>query len=747
MDKMMFFASFRPENSFRIEIRKLLEWVKHLVTQHLYRFADFELIVDKSALRRGDTLVSMTPKMFDMLVVLVSNHGDIVDKEKLLEEVWPDSFVEEGNIAYNIRQLRKLLGDDAQSPVFIETVPRRGYRFIAPVEEVRETPPAPAIHGNGTENLHRRFATPEPVPVKSSFHPFTPILVVFVCVVAVGLLYFILNRTAASLPVLSRPFESERLSASGGVYGAAVSPDGKTVVYSLRLGEKQGLWRREIDSSNNVPLIPATTESYYDLAFAPDGTSIYFSRAPNEIETPDLYRVPILGGIPDKVITGSGGAFTGSFSVSPDGSRISFVRCPRTAEEWCSIWIADARDGRNERKIVNRLDPDRIGDLEFSPDGRKIVFAAGQSRNASNEFQLFEFDLGSNTERGFTAETFFNIKNLAWLPDQSGLLITASRVPNRQFRVWHVGAGTGSAEPLTKDSEVYSVISLDLEGRNLVSTQVTEDFGIYLFDIGDTSRKRLVAKGFRGIFTPDGKLYFASTMSGNDEIWTTNLDGTSQRQLTNDPGGDGTPVASPDGKTLFFASNRGGKAHVWRMSLDGSDQRQVTAETGSPVAVSPDGKTLYFQHALHGNLWSVSLATGEEKLAFDHARGRFAVTPDASTAAIRSDTPNGQELSIVSLASGQTIRTFPFAKERSRVLSFAWMPDGRSLMYLVTDPRYENGAIYQLPLAGGTPRQIADLKNEQLSEIANIAISPDGRSYTVVLGNWKHDAVLIRGLR
>ena len=78
----------------------------------------------------------LTPKMYEMLLVLIKNRGEVVEKETLLKEVWPDSFVEEGNITFNIRQLRKALDDDAQSPKFIETVPRRGYRFIAEVDEV-----------------------------------------------------------------------------------------------------------------------------------------------------------------------------------------------------------------------------------------------------------------------------------------------------------------------------------------------------------------------------------------------------------------------------------------------------------------------------------------------------------------------------------------------------------------------------------------------------------------------------------
>lgn len=678
--------------------------------------------------------------MFEMLRVLIQNGGQVVDKDTLLKKVWPDSFVEEGNISFNIRQLRKLLGDDAQSPIYIETIPRRGYRFIAQVEEVTEITPTTT---NGAENLTQRFANPEPVPVKSSFHPFTPVFIAFVCLVGAGVVYFVLSQPRSTLPVLSRQFESEKLSGSGSVYGAAISPDGKTVLYSNKTGDKQSLWLRQLDSANNVPLVPPSTDSYFDFTFAPDGRSIYFSRSANDIEKPAVYRISLLGGIPDKVVAST----EGSFSISPDGTRVSFTRCPRTPEEWCSLWMADAADGRNEKKLLSRPDPNRIGDNEFSPDGQKIAFATGQSRTAANEFQLMEYDLQTETERAATAERFFNIKNLAWLPDQSGLLITASRVPNEHFRIWHVSAATQTAEPLTKDSEVYSIVSVDREGRNVISTQIKEDFSIYLYSIDDTATKRFVANGVRGSFAPDGKFYFASTMSGNHEVWGMNLDGSGQRQLTTDPGGDGTPVTSPDGKTIFFASNRSGQAHVWRMSTDGSSQTQVTSrETGTPVAVSPEGKLVYYLHALHGNLWSVSLESGEEKLVLDRRLTRFALSPDGGSVAFRNDTPQGPELAVMSLATGQTVRTFPLTKEKPKLLSFVWLLDGGSLMYLVSAPTFENGVVYRQPLDGGPRQQIVDLKNEQLSEIANIAIAPDGKHFTAVLGQWKHDAVRIKGL-
>src|SRR6185295_11601638 len=86
----------------------------------------------------------LAPKVFETLLALVENHGRIVLKEELMKRLWPDTFVEESNLTFNIQQLRKCLGDNARTPVFIETIPRRGYRFIADVEPTTATIAVPA---------------------------------------------------------------------------------------------------------------------------------------------------------------------------------------------------------------------------------------------------------------------------------------------------------------------------------------------------------------------------------------------------------------------------------------------------------------------------------------------------------------------------------------------------------------------------------------------------------------------------
>ena len=106
------------------------------VLNQLYEFGPFRIDTEERVLLRDGNPVALTPKVFDTLLVLVRNRGHIVTKDEMMSSLWPDAFVEESNLTFNIRMLRKALGEDAHTPAYIETVPRRGYRFKSEVKEV-----------------------------------------------------------------------------------------------------------------------------------------------------------------------------------------------------------------------------------------------------------------------------------------------------------------------------------------------------------------------------------------------------------------------------------------------------------------------------------------------------------------------------------------------------------------------------------------------------------------------------------
>lgn len=702
-----------------------------------FEFSDYLLDTKERVLLRLGEPVSITPKTFQLLRVLVENHGHIVEKEKIIQSVWADSFVEDGNIAFTMRLLRKALEDNRQNPRFIETVPRRGYRFIADVKPAAGKP----VHKNGSSQTPIEISERTVVSSRR-----TRYLVPLILILAAGTVFttFWIGQAGSrtSAPILTASFASEKLSTNGKVFSAAISPDGKKVVYTNRMGGKQSVWLRQLENASNVELIPPSDDIYYEFSFSPDGEFLYFTRRTKGTETQtDVYRVSILGGIPSKIASET----QGWLSLSPNGEKISYARCYYRDDEFCSLWIADAADGKNERKLVSRPRPIRIGDNKISPDGRTIAFAAGQSENAANEFSLREVDIATGVEHELSPERFFNIKHLTWLPDRSGLLVAASRIPNRHFRIWEISRDTGKAQPLTKDSENYSVLSLDSRAATLATTQIKEDFRLSLFQMAEPGRRHDLAEATKISFASDGKILFSSSMSGNSEVWSMSPNGQEHRQLTSDVADDFAPVASFDGNAVFFTSNRTGEAQIWRMNPDGSDQTQVTFKDGGfPIFASPEGEWLYYHHGVRRTLWRVSLRNGEEQLIWDDPRYTFAFSPDGSLFAFSEKKGGEKFVVIVSIADRQTTKTIRYPDSKAKMLEIRWTPDAKNLLYILANSEYEQNALWSQPMSGDRPQKIAELGDE---EISHFALAPDGKSFAIAQGRWKHDAVLLTGLR
>jgi len=675
--------------------------------------------------------------MYELLLVLVRYHDRILEKEFLLESVWPDSFVEQGNISFNINQLRKVLGDDAQTPAYIETIPRRGYRFVANVEEctAEELTDEPNALGDAESRPGRSR--------RVLFAAVTGAAVLIAGFAAVA--WFLSSRVVRAAPILSAPFALERLSTDGQAHLAAMSRDGKMVVYSRRNAGKQGLWIMQPGTTDNSELVPLSDFVYYGLAISPDGKYVYFTRGERTgqgQQQPDIYRESIFGGAPQRIVKEA----QGWISLSPDGEKVSFVRCPYTEEEYCSLWIADSIDGSNERKLLSRPRPFRIADNQISPDGKTIAFAVGQSRTASNDFSLSEVDIDGAAVRDLTSEKFFNIQHLGWLPNRE-LLLTARQEPDKNFRIWQVSAN-GAASPLTDDSQSYSELSLNDDGSLLVTSQVAPNFHLNVYKSRDAvlGPKRL-ANAQTVNFAPNGEIVFSSARTGNQEIWSINSDGSSERQLTNSPSDDVAPIVSPDNAVIFFASNRTGKIQIWKMNRDGSNQTQVThIEGGNPSSVSPDGLWLYYKSALEKTFRRVSIEDGHEELIFDRSSQDSALAPSGDRVALTDKVNKENVLDVVALPNGAVIKKFNYPEPKATTVCLIWSHDEKYLAYVLTDEAGQQQTLWFQPMDGKEPRKVIDL-NEEVYELSGLALSLDDQSIAVVQGTWNHDAVLIKGLK
>ncbi len=134
-------------------------------SKQIYEFGPFRLHVPNRVLLRLEEVVPLMPKTVETLIILVSHHGQIVSKENLMEMIWPDVIVDENNLLKHVSELRKVLGDDGVGGKYIETIPRRGYRFTAPVSEfVRPLPPNNLASPTLAVHTNDPLRTPEPLP-------------------------------------------------------------------------------------------------------------------------------------------------------------------------------------------------------------------------------------------------------------------------------------------------------------------------------------------------------------------------------------------------------------------------------------------------------------------------------------------------------------------------------------------------------------------------------------------------------
>jgi Tol biopolymer transport system component/DNA-binding winged helix-turn-helix (wHTH) protein len=701
----------------------------------MYEFGEFRLDVEKEMLFRGAVPVPLTPKVFETLVVLVENAGKLVEKNTLMERIWHDRFVEESNLTFNIKMLRKALGDQASLPRFIETAPRKGYRFIAEISEVNA-----ASNGNRTSETFNQ-------PVERYRRRYLiAVGVTIILVVSSILALSIWQKRAAAdgPPILTSGFNSTKLSDTGRVSHAVISPDGRFVAYVNEVNDRQSIWLRHLESSNNTEIMPASNDYYFGLVFTHGGGTLFFTRSPMDYKDGiSLYSIPITGGVPSKIAQRT----QGWISVSPDDRQISFVRYEEGSNDRNSLMMVDV-DGKNERLITASKPPNAFWSHTFLPDGKRVVAVYGRTNNSAKEVNLAEIDLASGEKRNITSAPLFSIRDVVSLPDQSGLLFSASETIGDPSRIHFLDLKTSEVRALTNDSVSYSSLSLDRTGEKLVATTATAAFHLYIGDADSAALPRNLTQARDGFaFAPDGKIVYASDSSGTEDIWIVDADGSRQRQLTTESSLDSDPIVSPDNRYIYFTSNRTGKNQIWRMNMDGTGQIQITQNDGGyPRFVTPDGKLLYFQSRFTKHILQVPTDGGQETEIFSEKKGyNSAFSPDGGQMAYLERDPETKKYSLAVIAMGDQSLIKRFAVTDKEIFPYhlKWSSDGKWLSY-VSDNGFGKTSVWRQYLTGEPPKITADLGSDDVMECQ---FSPDGTALAYIRGNWQHDAFLITGLR
>ncbi len=317
--------------------------------QGIYEFDAFRLDVGEGVLLREGQPVSLQWKTFETLCALVKRSGHLVTRDELMDELWADTFVEENNLAQHIRALRKALGEGENGSLFIETVPRRGYRFLP---EVRIVNNGNDVVNNGNEADAAPFVAPQTPQQSASWLKTFAVVTVLVLFVVGVVGWNSLNRrrnnqVAPSAALTLQTMQVARLTAKGKVYDPAISPDGKFLAYTLRDETKQSLWLRDLAGNSETQLIAPKEWMMGTTVFAPDGGSLYFWGREGAKDGA-AYQIPLLGGTPRKIVEN----IRSGIGLSPDGRHLAYIRFDGNQH----ILLVCNVDGSGERIVATRTD-------------------------------------------------------------------------------------------------------------------------------------------------------------------------------------------------------------------------------------------------------------------------------------------------------------------------------------------------------------------------------------------------------
>lgn len=691
------------------------------VLPHAVTFGPYVLDRQARRLLRGDDFVPLTVKAFDTLDVLVRSAGRTVSKDELLKLVWPGTFVQEETLAQNISTIRKALADTADAPRYVLTVPREGYRFVAPVQVVHPVEPVPP-----RERARAAAWT-------SAFSPSLRYLAAAVVGALLTAGAFVLPSAARRSPrqptVPATTFEvleppSARFSTSGGVL--AISPDARHLAFlASDVDGADHLWIRSLDSLESAQL-PGSLDASQPF-WSPDSRSIAF------VSQGYLRRIDISGGQPHTIcqlpgpntLAGSWGrqdlilfptAGNGIFSVAASGGTPAPISFPGMGGCADCLWPSFLPDGRRFLFTVVSALPDRgvyIGSVDGRPPVR-ILDAVSSSAYTSSGYVLYAA-AGALVARQFDADREQVSGNIVTIADHVWFNQGTSRAV---FSVSDVGM-LAYREPLTTRLQwisrtgavitngpagVYHSFAVARDWRVLVS-QLDPRVGtndLWLLDPTLARPTRLTfdpAPDLRPLWSADeSRVVFARARRDGWQLYEIDVDRPGvERALLPQPSRNALGALSWDGDTLEYVTfGRSTPWHLWSVRPGRDTQSVSVHEEEAPEAdarVSPDGKWLAYtanvsdsrvpNTSLFARPWQGGAGTSEianggsvprwrsdgRELFYIAPRGRLMAQP------IHDGRPDG---AAVQLCATEALATSGLAGE-----AYAAAPDGQRFLIKV----------------------------------------------------------------
>lgn len=600
----------------------------------LVRFGVFELDLRAGELRKDGRKLKLTGQPIEVLAILLEHPGDVVTREELQERLWPDTFVDvDHNLNTAINKIREALGDSAEAPRFVETLPRRGYRFVAPVERAGvDKIPVEVVNGN--------------VPKRASNFPRTLRLAILfgACVLVAGAGFLIYQRRQVSGSPKQRTLT--RITFDDGLQtGVTWSPDGRYIAYSSNRGGKFDIWVQQVSGGDAVQVTKGLGHNWQP-DWSHDGKYIAYR---SENEEGGLYIVPALGGVGLERKISSFGYYP---RWSPDNSQIMFRAYPT----WMvsdGTFVMDVSRGTPHRILVE-FGPGRnlfVISTAWHPDGKRISFW-GWEQGAAPSFWTMPATGGHAIRSEITPEVlkqfgdaladagdFESRMDLEFSWSALGEAIYFERALRGSRNLWKMSVDpktlkATAIERLTTGSAYDTHLALSPDGRKLAFTGGTRRVRAWLFPF-DASRGRLGGAG-QAVTSPgveawaenlsqDGKkLAYCGVRGGKWDLWAKSLADGTEAPIIADDNQRAFPNWSPDGTRLAYLRFDKSSPRNTQMMIWSSQNRQEEALTALSTKVplpydwSPDGKrllvTLENSDSHRWDIWAMpSIVTGSPR--------------------------------------------------------------------------------------------------------------------------------------
>lgn len=638
--------------------------------------------------------------------------------ERLLEKDRALRYQSAGDLCSDLKRLKRDLESGRKSSPAVAT------SVVTPAAS--EPMPAPRSSGSVVVSAARSH--------KLGTGLFSLVAMVVLAAAGYGI-YTLVHRTR---PVPFQNISITKVTETGKATLAAISPDGKYMLNVVSDAGQESLWLRNLPTNSDTQVVGPAEVNYMGLRFSPDGNYLYFERSePGSEELHYLYRAPVLGGTPQKLVTD----IDSNISFSPDGKQFAFFRDNNPIAGRQRLLIQPV-DGGDEKVFLDVPISARIGDPAWSPDGKNIVVNALQPGDALGG--LIAIDVASGQQHLFATSPQSILQRPVWLADGSGL-ITLSALTHNQ--IVYISYPDGKISPITRDTNNYSDPSVAADGHSLATVMSEGHWDLYLMpaNASSSAQARQITSGasvHNFSWMPNGQIIRPA------ENWFSivNPDTGSASPLPApaDAIGD-APSACADGRYIVFSGIFGkGKPviNVWRMDASGGNLKQLSdGKIDQGPVCSPDEKWVYYLDAAGGShLMKVPLEGGKPEKVVNDLVADSDISPDGKTAILATFGHLGEhveELKLIALDSGQPLKTMAFQHPRSGTLRFA--RDGKAIVYPIRSAGVDN--LWMQPLDGSPGKQITDFSAEH---IGAFAWSGDGTRLGIIRGHVDSDVVLIR---